>query len=80
MSPIPVITITVSGPAKIGKTIIGNLIAEYLENLDLEVEKVNFEDKILTDDDIQDAIGGTEILIVEHTEHDNRRSEEEWGY
>ena len=74
------ITITVSGPPKSGKTIIGNLIAEYLENLDLEVEKVNFEDKILTDDDIQDAIGGTEIVIVEHTEHDGRRSEEEWGY
>jgi hypothetical protein len=68
----PVISITISGPAKIGKTIIGNLVAEYLENLDLAVEKVNFEDKFLLDDDIRDAIGGTEILIIEHTEHDNR--------
>ena len=73
MSPMPVISITISGPVKIGKTIIGNLIAEYLENLDLEVEKVNFEDKFLFDEDIREAIGGTEILIVEHTEHDDRR-------
>jgi len=72
MSPMPVISITISGPTKIGKTIIGNLVAEYLENLDLEVEKVNFEDKFLLDDDIRDAIGGTEILVIEHTEHDNR--------
>lgn len=72
MSPMPVISITISGPAKIGKTIIGNLVAEYLENLDLWVKKVNFEDKFLDDDEVLEAIDGTEILIIEHTEHDNR--------
>ena len=74
------ITITVSGPPKSGKTIIGNLIAEYLDNLGLDGEKTNFEDKYLTDDDVLIALGSCEIEIVEHIERDDRTNQEEWGY
>lgn len=66
------ITVTVSGPPKVGKTIVGNLIAEVLEMQGLEPSKRNFEDKYLSEEDTFALLGNVHIKIVEHTERADR--------
>lgn len=66
------ITITVSGRAKSGKTIVANIIAEALEKYVATVRKRNFEDKYLDDHDTGYALGAESFEIVELTERQDR--------
>lgn len=69
------ITITISGKEKSGKTIIGNLIKDGLERCGVEHRIRNFEEKWLTAEEVKMMLLGEEVELLELTERDDRGCE-----
>lgn len=66
------ITITVSGREKTGKTIVANLIAAALERCNVLHTLRNSEDKFMSGPEAGSLLAGQQIEIVELTERRDR--------